>query len=159
MHAAYEATLTVARDSYGMLRAAVEDLPPGALDWKPAASANSLAVLTMHSISATRFWVRVGAGDMVSLAAYRADERGPAFEAGGLGAEELTAEIDRAVEELEEILGRGDASTLETMREWPEDPGMNKTGMTCLVHALGHLREHVGQAQLTRDLWFAQGKQ
>ena len=30
-----------------------------------------------------------------------------------------------------------------------------RTGLECLFHALAHLREHVGQAQLMRDLWLA----
>lgn len=155
MHPFAAATHTVVDDSLTMMRDSLRELPPEATDWRPAGSANSLTVLVRHSISATLFWLRAGAGGDVSLAAYRAEERTPAFESSGGTADELAAEIDRCLAEAATVLSGVDDASLERVREWPEDPTMRKTGATCLVHAIGHLREHVGQAQLTRDLWLA----
>lgn len=138
-----------------MLREAIAGLPDEATDWRPAPNTNSLAVLVMHSIPATRFWLAAGSGRPVSLAAYRTEERAPAFDVANRSRAELEAAIDTAIPELESLLREGSEEHLGATCSWPEDPAMDKTGAQCLVHALAHLREHVGQAQLTRDLWNA----
>jgi uncharacterized damage-inducible protein DinB len=158
MNALSTATLNVARESLGMLRDAVSGLPAEALDWKPAPDANSLTVLTMHSVSATLFWVRAGVGEDVRFGAYRKEERTPAFKSSGRSEEELLATIDGGLAELEAILSRSSELDPDAMREWPDHPEMNKSAVQCLVHSMAHLREHVGQAQLTRDLWLASRK-
>ncbi|MDZ7727149.1 MAG: DinB family protein [Dehalococcoidia bacterium] len=155
MTAAHAAALEVAKESYGMLREALAGLPDEAMDWRPAPDANPLGVLVLHSISATRFWFAAGSGESVSLSTYRNEERAPAFQAAGKRRTELEAAIDSALPELESLLRQGSADDLDATCSWPEDPGMTKTGVQCLMHALAHLREHVGQAQLTRDLWLA----
>lgn len=155
MHVLYEATLVVARESFAMLREALDGLPDEAMDWTPVEGTNALGVLTMHSITSTRFWIRAGIGDDVSFDEYRTQERAAAFESKGKDASSLVAAIDQCVQELERILQGADPAAVEATR-WPDDPSMTKTGARCLVHAIGHLREHVGQAQLTRDLWRAQ---
>ncbi len=122
---------------------------------KPTPEGNSLNVLVLHSISATKFWMAAASGTQGSLADYRASERAAAFETQGKSAAELEAAINAAVEELKAILTKGTEEHLVTEVSWPEDPGMTKTGARGLFHAIAHLREHVGHAQAVHDLWLA----
>jgi uncharacterized damage-inducible protein DinB len=155
MTTVHHAAFVVAEESFAMLRDAVAGLPNEALDWKPAPESNSLNVLVLHSISATKFWMAAGAGAQRSIADYRESERAPAFEAKGRSAAELEAAINTAIEDLKDILSKGTEEHLVAEVSWPEDPSMTKTGARGLFHAIAHLREHVGHAQSVRDLWLA----
>ncbi|MGI8927524.1 MAG: DinB family protein [Tepidiformaceae bacterium] len=159
MTATHDATLSVARYSLAMMRAAVEGLPEPALEWTPASGMNSLAVHVEHGIVATRFWARCGTGEAGSLARFRAEEREASFRVKGLSAIDLLAHIDAFEAELAELLESGVPAHLEAWVAWPEVPGMERSGATCLIHAVAHLREHVGHAQAVRDLWMATGPQ
>lgn len=156
MHPAYQAALNVTRESFAMLRDAVDGLPGEALAWKPAPGTNSLAVLVAHSITATEFWVDAGAGQPRSIAAYRSGERAASFAAGPASAASLQGDIDRCIAGLAETFARGTEADLLAVVEWPGvDDAPKATGYECLHRAIGHLREHGGQAQLMRDLWAA----
>jgi uncharacterized damage-inducible protein DinB len=156
MNSVIDATTNVMRDSFQMLSEALQNLPDAAMDWQPAENANSFGVLVLHSVSATRFLVRAGVGEQVSLAEYRAEDRPAAFASKGRSVAELARAITDARTEIEQLVASADADGLSAMRTFPEDPSQDKTGVQCLIHAAAHLREHVGQAQLTRDLWLAE---
>ncbi len=153
----HAAALREAFEYLGLLKDAIGGLPDEAVAWAPAPNTNSIAVLTHHSISATRFWLRNGSGRIDSIARYRAEDRGPAFETSGETVATLEAAIDSAVAEFEQILSGGTQECLETIVSWPdEDPSLgDRVAISGLMHALAHLAEHVGQAQLMRDLWLA----
>ena len=68
----HQGALQVTRESLHFLRSSIEDLPDEAMDWKPLPDSSSLAVLVVHSITATRFFLRAGSGAVASLASYRA---------------------------------------------------------------------------------------
>jgi hypothetical protein len=148
--------VNVTRESFTMMRSALEGLPPEALAWKPAADANTISVLVTHSITATRFWMDAGAGRQRSIAEYRAGERAESFRTGGTGAAALQSQIDAYVSEMEAALGTATAADLVRVAAWPDvDDAPTASGYECLHRAIAHLREHVGQVQLTRDLWLS----
>jgi hypothetical protein len=156
MEAPYQAALTVTRESFAMMRQALDGLPPEALDWTPVANANSIAVLVDHSVTATRFWMDAGSGRVRSLADYRAGERADSFQVAGATASDLQHSIDNYLAELAAALGSATPGDLERIAAWPDLPDAPRaSGHECLQRAIGHLREHVGQVQLTRDLWLA----
>lgn len=155
MTTTHQAALTVLRQSFAMLRDAFAPLPQEALDWAPLAGGSSLAVLVQHSITSTKFWIACGSGRQYSIATYRAAERTPSFEVRGLDAAELSRRIDAALGELAVILAEGRPEHLAAQITWPEDPETTATGAEALFRAVGHLREHVGHAQLAHDLWLA----
>lgn len=159
MTATHAATLAVAAQSLDMLKGAVDGLPDAALDWTPAAGMNPLSVLIQHSLTATRFWLAAGAGQVRSIAEYRASDRAASFRAAGLGAAELVERIEALKGELQRVLGGGAEVHLAAMVAWLEDPESNRSGAECLVHGVGHLREHVGHAQAVHDLWMAHSPQ
>ena len=155
----HAATLIVLRESLTMLRDAVAGLPDEAADWRPVPGTNSVAVLLTHALTSSRFFLGNGSGRPGSIVHYRAEERARAFEASGLAIGELVRAIDAFIPEAEEILANGDAASLAGVLDWrAESPGEpTRTGVECLFRAVAHLREHVGQVQLMRDLWLARG--
>jgi hypothetical protein len=51
------------------------------------------------------------------------------------------------------------SDSLRAAAGWRFADGAEPTGNELLLHAAGHLREHVGQAQLIRDLWLANSRE
>ena len=153
----HQTALDVTRQSFGMLKDAISGLPDEALDWTPAPNTNSLTVLTRHSLAACRFFFGVVSGQPASIAAYRKGDRAEAFRAMGGTASTLAAAIDAGMTDFEQILSPGTEAHLDEMYGWPDEaPDIpTRTGREILVNGIGHLREHVGQAQLMRDLWLA----
>jgi hypothetical protein len=140
-----------------MLKEAIAGLPDEAFDWTPAPNTNSLTVLTRHCIAAARFFFQVASGQPGSIAEYRKGDRAEAFKAQGGNAAELIRAIDEFLPEMGSILAGGSEEDLAAMTGWPDEaPDVpTRSGAEILVAGIGHLREHVGQAQLMRDLWLA----
>jgi hypothetical protein len=158
MELAYQAALNVTRESFAMMSDALNGLPPEALAWKPIDDANTIAVLVAHSITATRFWMDAAAGRQRSMVEYRAGERAESFLAAAADAADLQRQIDAYQVELARDLGAASAADLLRVAHWPDvNDAPRASGYECLQRAIGHLREHVGQVQLIRDLWLARG--
>ncbi len=150
--------LQITRESLAFLRAAVEDLPQEALDWKPLPSANSATVLVMHSVSATRFFLRAGSGHIGSIGEYRSGERAEAFRAGNLPKDRLLLTLKEFEAEAAKILEAGTDAHVTGTVSMPTTDGLlvpERNGAGTLMAAIGHLREHVGHVQLMHDLWLA----
>lgn len=153
--------LQITRESLSFLRAAIDDLPQAALEWKPLPEANSLSVLVAHAVSATRFFLRAGSGYVGSITEYRAGERADAFATSGVSKEDLLDLIDRFVDEATAILGEGTEEHITGEVEMPTTdnlPVPTRNGAGTLMAAIGHLREHVGHVQLMHDLWLAENQ-
>jgi uncharacterized damage-inducible protein DinB len=153
----HAAVLPIVKNSLAMLREAIDGLPDEATAWTPAPNTNSVTVLTIHSLTSIRFFLGNGSGRVRTIGDYRTEDRTPAFASQGESAAALVARIDNAIPELEALLAAGSEDDLTTAITWPPEdaPNLPATGVGCLFHAVAHLREHVGQAQLMRDLWFA----
>ena len=159
MHPTYQAALSVFDQSISMMRDAVRDLPDAALDWTPASGMSSPAVLAMHSVTATRAFAAVAAGDSKSQQQYRAEDRAEAFRTRGTTTAALVAELERIPQELAQRFEGAPEGQLERETEWVDDAGRRLTGAECLFRAVGHLREHVGHVQLMRDLWMTSSRE
>jgi uncharacterized damage-inducible protein DinB len=154
------AALEDIQDSLKWLREVITGLPVEALDWVAAPGANSITVLASHAIPSTVYWMQAGSGKNPSHAAYVRDHRNRAFEAKRLSEADLLSLIDRAEADAEAALRDGVDAHLAarfTLDDEPDEPPVS--GATCLVHGASHLREHTGQASLTRELWLAQAAQ
>lgn len=150
---AHAAALTIIRESLDQLRAAFAGLPDEAMTWSPGGETNSLAVLVLHSLSATRFLFGCSCGAGESITAYRQGERAAAFATRRATQTQLEDAIDAALPAIEALAARGTEETLRATVSFPEDPSVSRTGYGFLFHSIAHLREHAGQAQLMRDLW------
>lgn len=152
----YAAARQITDLSLSMLRDAIADLPDAAVEWKPLPIASSLNVLVIHGITSSRFFLGCGAGRKTSRRQYLEADRVAAFQSRGATARELLATIDAAAAEFRELLGSAPSSALTAVLTWPDEyPDERLTGIECLFRATAHLREHVGHAQLMRDLWLA----
>jgi hypothetical protein len=135
---------------FDRLLRALDGLDEAALNWKPPGQGtNSLLVLVTHTLaSAEDHVVRRAAGKPV------ARDRDAEFAAGG-GGSHLTARSAEVLGRIGEALGELEGH-FEDVREAPfgRYPG-TWTVRDSLVHAVAHTAEHIGQAELTRDLWRA----
>jgi hypothetical protein len=160
----------VLRRTHGDMRRSIEGLPPEALNWCPAAYANSIAVLAGHSLKGARYWLAV------ALGAPPPDRDRPAefhTEASSVGG--LLDLVDDLVGDCLSLLNSASTVDWSVLREidpqlqprtinWPalgeadrrlqsQNDQPRLTAAWCFTHALEHLREHEGQMSLTRQLW------
>lgn len=151
--------LQITRESLSFLKSAIEDVPQAALEWKPLPAANTLSVLVVHSLTASRFFLRAGCGQVGSMVEYRAGERAAAFRTQGVERTELLRTIDDFSVEAAELLLTGTEANLSATINLPTNDGLPvpiRNGAGTLMAAIGHLREHVGHVQLMHDLWLAE---
>lgn len=134
------------------LRAAVSGLEEPALNWQPATDASSLSQLVRHGVSATRYLLTGAATGQVNRARYLSDERTPSFLPDEVSAARLTDLLGELEGQISTILSGapGDRWREEVAVQGGE--GEPPTRAWMLLHACDHLREHVGHAQLTRQL-------
>lgn len=111
-------------------------LPAGALDWRPAAEASSLAGLTRHILDVEGHVLReLGGGD-------------PAW--AGANGSQIDAPSDAALlVRLVEEIGRGLRLLLARI------PATDAGGLAAALEEFDHCAMHWGQMQLTRHLWEA----
>lgn len=142
-----EAARELFDEAFGQIRDAIEGLSPEALAWRPPAEdTNPITVLATHGLHSTRWWLTVARG-----APLPDRDRPSEFVAETGNAEELLSFTDRMVSDCRARLDPAEPFDPAVTREVPDDDPV--TAAWALLHALEHLREHVAQAQLTRQLW------
>lgn len=134
----------ILHEGHDALRRIVAGLDADALDWRPGPDTNSIAALVAHSLDAERFLVSTAAGIDVPR------DREAHFRVRVAGQDVLLALVDQVEGEVDGFLERVGTERL-AMRV--ERPGRAHPGSWWLLHALEHTREHVGQAELTRQLY------
>jgi uncharacterized damage-inducible protein DinB len=127
----------------------LDGLSAEALDWSPGPEINSLAVLAAHTAGAERFWIGDVAGQEPS-GRVRAEE----FVTSGRTAVELRMLLDAALAHAQGVLTGLTMEELEEPRISPRD-GRSYTVSWALLHALEHTAQHLGHAQIGRQLWLA----
>src|SRR5262249_38929135 len=139
------------RQQQRAFEAVIAGLPVEALDWPPAPGANSLTALVTHAWGSAQAWTARAAGREIKRdpdAEFRAKADPAAL--GRLLAEG-GARILAALEAI-------DPATLGQIRLGPSTRPSSEeeyTGALCVLHAVEHAQEHLGQAYLTRQLWEA----
>ncbi len=128
----------------GRLREVVRSLDQDRLDRSLAAGENSIAVLVAHTIGSELSWLSVAAGRT------RARDRDAEFLTRGRTSDELLRAIDGADAELPELVEAAVAAGVETVRTLQD--GVQWTIARALAHSVAHTAEHVGHAELTRNL-------
>ena len=129
----------------------IEGLSLPALDWVPGPDMNSLGVLAVHVAGAERYWI----GDVVGRDPSGRD-RAAEFRTRGLDAAALNACLAETLAYSQAVLEGLTLPDLEATRVSPRD-GREFTVAWCLAHALEHTALHLGQMQMTRQLWEEQG--
>ena len=149
-------TLIAAREiieeSIEGIRGAISGLPADALNWLPSRDGtNPIAVLAVHAMHSTRSWLAVAVGAPLPARDRDAEFRTVVDDPG-----ELLETVDGLAEDCRALLAV-DAFEPGVMRESHLRASSGRaevvSGAWALLHAVEHLREHMGHAQLTRQLW------
>jgi len=142
-----EAAREIFDESVDHLREAIEGLSPDALDWRPAGEeTNPIVVLAVHGMHSSRWWFTIARGLPLPER-----DRPSEFVAQTGGDAELLAFVDRMAADCRDRLDAQEPFDPTVTRPVPDDEPVSAAW--ALLHALEHLREHVAQAQLTRQLW------
>ena len=136
--------------SLDRLVALLDGLSPADLDWRPhAPGANSLRALTTHTLgNAEENLLETLGGQPI------ARDRAAEFAVQGGSAEAITARWHVLRSQLAECLAALPAETLDASRLHPRRGTI--TGRDILIVVARHSAEHLGQAELTRDLLLAE---
>jgi uncharacterized damage-inducible protein DinB len=146
--------LTSARDllrrNRDDMRAAIDGLPPDALNWRPAGDETStIAAITNHALHSTRQWLSVAVG-----APLPDRDRPTEFDYAARDAAELLDLTDGLFEECLSLVDSSRTIDWAALRKhWDPGRDIELFAAWALLHAVEHLREHVGQISLTRQLW------
>jgi uncharacterized damage-inducible protein DinB len=125
---------------------AVEGLPSAALDWTPGREMNSIGVLMTHIIGSERYMI----GDIAALESSNRD-REAEFQVHGLELDALKQRLTDNLEYARTVVEKMSLQDLESKRVLPS--GREYTVAWALLHGLEHATLHLGQIQLTRQLW------
>jgi uncharacterized damage-inducible protein DinB len=126
---------------------AIDPLPQEALDWSPGPEMNSIGVLVVHLAGAERYWIGdVACGDPSGRV------REAEFRAHGLDSPALKKILDGGLTYTSGALEKLTLQDLEARRFAPRDNASFSVAWA-LLHALEHTAIHLGQIQLTRQLW------
>ena len=139
-------------ESLKELRSSIEGLPVEALNWRPAGDAtNSIAVLATHTVYATRLWLSMAMG-----APLPERDRDSEFRASVDNSPALLRPVDELSKDCLAVLRSAEEVDWTAMRKTHGrggDASPEVTAAFALVHATEHLRGHVDQMALTRQLW------
>ncbi|MBI4281985.1 MAG: DinB family protein [Chloroflexi bacterium] len=150
--------------------AALKDLPPEAVNWRPFPSpdeVNSLAGIVCHAYSVEEWWIH---GELGRRPVRRSRER--EFGAMAQDAQELMEYVERVRQITKEVLESMSSGGLlkpapPLIQEMLESPGAaysqrvlesHVTVLGIAIYPLYHSGIHLGHMQLTRQLWEEQAR-
>ncbi len=143
--------LNLLQDCHNGILEAMDGLPSEALDWVPGQDMNSISVLIFHTTGSVRFWI----GDVAAQESSNRD-RDAEFQVRGVGMDVLKK---RLADNLDYARTALDKMTLQDLEASRINPSNEKelTVAWALLHALEHATSHLGQIQITRQLWEQRG--
>lgn len=138
-------------DSLTELRKAVAALTAEQLDTRPAGEdSNPLGVIAIHALGSTRAWLSLATDTPPPPRDRDAEFRTVVEDTGA-----FLADVDERIADILALIDAAenfDAARSEVPGWLPPGEGEPVTAAWALHHALAHLGEHVGHAQLTRQL-------
>jgi hypothetical protein len=149
MNSVCDAVLVRSRRSIEDLRAVVVGMPAEGLNWKPGDDTNSIASQVAHVLKSAEFLLTSAATPTSDLKAYlriRADTFHFGADANALL--EMLDEFDATLPGRLKSVDEASFSRVIPWEDWPP-----QTVAWCLMGIVEHLREHVGAAALTKQLW------
>ena len=126
---------------------AVDGLPSTALDWVPGKEMNSINVLVFHLTGAEQYWI-----SDVTAQKPTSRDRDAEFKVHGVDVSVLKKRLEDNLTFAASVLETLNLTDMESPRISPRD-GREVTVAWALLHALEHSMLHLGQIQLTRQLW------
>lgn len=126
--------------------AALDGLPPEALDWTPGPDIPSLAILAAHLTGSQRYWI----GEMAGGDPARRN-RDSEFQTSGVTAQALQQRLDDVLAHSRRVLEGLTQEDWNTLRS--TQGGQERSAMWSALHSLEHTALHVGHMQIVRQLW------
>jgi uncharacterized damage-inducible protein DinB len=139
--------INLLQERHNEILEALEGIQSAALDWAPGPEMNSISVLVFHLTGSTRYWI----GDIVAQESSNRD-RDAEFRVSDVGVDVLKKRLEDNLEYSRNALSKFTIEDLQTTRESARN-GRTFTVAWALLHALEHATLHLGQIQLTRQLW------
>ena len=152
---------TLLREKYAELDRILDGLPDEALLWRPfeespwRGAANVLGFIVAHALSSTVY--------LLARAEWTLGRRAWSDVDGDEGSEEfglanhqvayLRERVWRTHATVDAFLGSLSPHDLDASATHPDDPARTLQARYDVVHSIEHLSEHIGQAQITRQLW------
>jgi hypothetical protein len=134
--------------AHDQIRDVVTGLDDVGLNWAPTAGANSIATIITHAIGSEAETIR----SVVGIDHQR--DRDAEFSRSWQTRAAVTGVLDEADLLVATLGPRIDGHRLATHVSLPTlPPEEERSGLTWLMRNYGHLREHVGQIQLTGQLY------
>jgi uncharacterized damage-inducible protein DinB len=142
--------LAMIEDLRGQVEVLITDLPAEALNWRPLVggvshATNSLAVLAAHVAGAEHFWIAEVVGGYPATRV-----RSKEFEVEAAAAAALLEQLAQVGRETRTVLEELTAEELAKIRVVH---GRETYTRWAILHAIEHTALHLGQMQLTRQLW------
>lgn len=133
-----------------LVRELIHDLPTEALNWRPIKgvenhATNSLAVLATHIAGAEHFWITEVVGG-----APPSRDRDAEFLARAVDSADIESLLESTGEQSVEVLAQLSPEDLEGTRQ---ARGRTVPVRWCILHVIDHHALHLGQMQLTYQLW------
>ena len=151
MQSFFTSYLDLLQDCHNGILEALEEFPPEALDWIPGQDMNSIGVLLAHITGSERYWI----GDIAAQEPSNRD-RDAEFLVRGLEADVFRKRLSDNLDYARNVLEKMSLEDLESMRVSPGN-GRKYTVAWALIHVLEHAALHLGQIQITRQLWEQKG--
>ncbi|MCH8814414.1 MAG: DinB family protein [Chloroflexi bacterium] len=147
-----QAARVIVRTARDDMRTSIDGLPPEAINWTPPApDTNSIAVMTHHSIFSTRQWFSVVVDEPPPER-----DRDAEFKVEYEDADSLIAMLKTTVDECLALISKDRTVDWSAVRShWNPQTDVQLSAAWAVMHALEHLREHVGEIALTRHIWEA----
>lgn len=148
-------------EKYRELAALMAELPADALRWKPfeqspwQGPSNSLGQIIAHAISSTVYLLRMGeyAAGKCEWGDVDGDEGREEFGPANHDPDYLRARVQRTHAFVNQFLDELTEADLMQSRAHPKRADRILTVRYAIGHAIEHLSQHIGHAQLTRQLW------
>ena len=134
------------------MRLAVKGLDAATLAKAPAPETSPLVTLVRHTATSTRYQLGCAATGRGDQRQYRGEIRPTAFAGDEAGADSLIRIIDTLEEEGRRLIADVPLDRLGDRVDLGDNGDDGPTRAWMLIHALEHFREHVGHAQLTRQV-------
>jgi hypothetical protein len=142
------AVVALFRQVHDELRGQLAGLDDDAVNWAPTAGANSIATIVTHVVGSEAETLLCVAGRPCVR------DRDAEFVGQARTAREVLALLDAADDQLRAAEPQIDAERLQAVFPLPTLPAEEvRTGLTWLLGNYGHAREHLGQIELTRQLY------
>ena len=138
--------LNLLEDCHNGILGALEGLPSEALDWIPGHEMNSISVLLNHIIGSERYMI----GDIAAQQPSNRD-REAEFRVHGVGVDVLKKRLADNLEYTRIVVENMSLQDLESKHVLPS--GREYSVAWGLLHGLEHATLHLGQIQITRQLW------